>query len=222
MDAAVRAHCDLAAVGDSSDGLYLSTRAQARDLAISILIDVSLSTDAWVEDRRVIDIEKEALLVLAHGLAGCGDDYSIQSFPSHRRHRVWVKTLKHFDEGMNEATERRITALKPGRYTRMGAAIRHTAAALCQRPNRHRLLLVLSDGKPSDCDYYEGRYAIEDTRRAILDARQQELRVFGITIDRDAEHYIAHLFGRGGYAMVHKPEHLSQALPGIYRQIIAS
>ncbi|MCB1856304.1 MAG: hypothetical protein KDI05_15560 [Halieaceae bacterium] len=222
MDAAVRAHCDLAAVGDSSDGLYLSTRAQARDLAISILIDVSLSTDAWVEDRRVIDIEKEALLVLAHGLAGCGDDYSIQSFTSHRRHRVWVKTLKHFDEGMNEATERRITALKPGRYTRMGAAIRHTAAALCQRPNRHRLLLVLSDGKPSDCDYYEGRYAIEDTRRAILDARQQELRVFGITIDRDAEHYIAHLFGRGGYAMVHKPEHLSQALPGIYRQIIAS
>ena len=222
MDAVVRAHCDLTAVGDNSAGLYLSTRAQARDLAISILIDVSLSTDAWVEDRRVIDIEKEALLVLAHGLASCGDDYSIQSFTSHRRHRVWVNTLKSFGERMNAATERRIAALEPGRYTRMGAAIRHTAAELCQRANRHRLLLVLSDGKPSDSDYYEGRYAIEDTRRAILDARQQDLRVFGITIDRDAEHYIAHLFGRGGYAMVHKPEHLSQALPGIYRQLIAN
>lgn len=68
---------------------------------------------------------------------------------------------------MNAATERRIAALEPGRYTRMGAAIRHTAAELCQRANRHRLLLVLSDGKPSDSDYYEGRYAIEDTRRAI-------------------------------------------------------
>lgn len=222
MDAVVRAHCDLAAVGDNSAGLYMSTRAQARDLAISILIDVSLSTDAWVEDRRVIDIEKEALLVLAHGLASCGDDYSIQSFTSHRRHRVWVNTLKTFDEPMNDVTERRIAALKPGHYTRMGAAVRHTAAELSKRPNRHRLLLVLSDGKPNDSDYYEGRYAIEDTRRAILEARRQELKVFGVTIDRDAQSYIAHLFGRGGYAMVHKPEHLSQALPSIYRQIIST
>ncbi|PCJ90460.1 MAG: protein norD [Porticoccaceae bacterium] len=222
MDAVVRAHCDLAAVGDNSAGLYMTTRAQARDLAISILIDVSLSTDAWVEDRHVIDIEKEALLVLAHGLASCGDDYSIHSFTSHRRHRVWVNTLKTFDEPMSEAIERRITGLKPGHYTRMGAAIRHTAAELSKRPNRHRLLLVLSDGKPNDSDYYEGRYAIEDTRRAILDARQKELKVFGITIDQDAQHYIAGLFGRGGYAMVQKPEHLSQALPRIYQQIIST
>ena len=222
MDAVVRARCDIAAVGDSSAGLYMTARAQARDLAVAILIDVSLSTDAWVEDRRVIDIEKEALLVLAHGLASCGDDYSIQSFTSQRRSKVWVDTLKSFDETMSEAIEGRIAALKPGHYTRMGAAIRHTAAALGKRPNRHRLLLVLSDGKPSDSDYYEGRYAIEDTRRAILDARQQELKVFGITIDRDAQDYIGHLFGRGGYAMVHKPEHLSLALPGIYRQIISS
>ena len=222
MDAVVRAQCDLAAVGDASAGVYMSARAQARDLAIAILIDVSLSTDAWVEDRRVIDIEREALLVLAHGLATCGDDYSIQSFTSQRRQRVWVNTLKSFDERMCEVTERRIAALKPGHYTRMGAAIRHTAAELAKRPNRHRLLLVLSDGKPSDSDYYEGRYAIEDTRRAIMDARQQELKVFGVTIDRDAHDYIAHLFGRGGYAMVHKPEHLAMALPGIYRQIVAT
>ena len=222
MDAVVRAHCDLAAVGQNSAGLYMTTRAQARDLAVTILIDVSLSTDAWVEDRRVIDIEKEALLVLAHGLATCGDDYSIQSFTSHRRHRVWVNTLKSFDEPMNELTERRIAALKPGHYTRMGAAIRHAAVELGKRPNRHRLLLVLTDGKPNDSDYYEGRYGIEDTRRAIMDARRQELKVFGVTIDRDAQDYIGQLFGRGGYAMVHKPEHLSQALPGIYRQIISN
>lgn len=222
MDAVVRAHCDFAAVGEHSTGLYMATRAQARDLAIAILIDVSLSTDAWVEDRRVIDIEKEALLVLAHGLASCGDDYSIQSFTSQRRHRVWVNTLKSFDEPMNETTERRIAALKPGHYTRMGAAIRHAAAELSKRPNRHRLLLVLSDGKPNDSDYYEGRYAIEDTKRAIMGARQQELKVFGVTIDRDAQQYIGHLFGRGGYAMVQKPEHLAQALPAIYQQIIAN
>ncbi len=222
MDAVVRAHCDFAAVGDSSDGLYMSTRPQARDLAVAILIDVSLSTEAWVADRRVIDIEKEALLVLAHGLASVGDDYSIHSFTSRLRQRVWVNTVKTFDEDMSETIERRIAALKPGHYTRMGPAIRHAAFELAKRPNRHRLLLVLSDGKPSDNDYYEGRYAIEDTRRAILDARQQELKVYGVTIDQDAQDYIAHLFGRGSYALVHKPEHLSQALPGIYRQIVAT
>ena len=81
---------------------------------------------------------------------------------------------------------------------------------------------MISDGKPNDSDYYEGRYAVEDTRRAILEARQQELTVFGITIDRDAQQYIAHIFGRGRYAMVHKPEHLSLALPRIYQQLVAT
>lgn len=120
---------------------------------------------------------------------------------------------------MVEQVERRIRALEPGRYTRMGPAIRHCTALLAERPQRHRLLLVISDGKPNDTDYYEGRYAIEDARRAILDARQQEVRVFGITVDRDAQAYVPRLFGRGSWAMVNRPEHLPQALPAIYRKI---
>ncbi|WP_280554182.1 VWA domain-containing protein [Halomonas sp. 25-S5] len=222
MDAVIRARCDLAATGESSDRLYVDTRTQARDLAVSILVDVSLSTEAWLQDRRVLDVAKEALLVLGHGLAGCGDDYSIHSFTSQRRHKVWVKTLKDFDEPMGDRVSRRIAALKPGSYTRMGPAIRHLTGQLAERPNRHRLLLMLTDGKPNDNDYYEGRYGIEDTRKAVLEARRQEVKVFGVTIDREAGQYIPHLFGRGGYAIVQRPEHLSLALPGIYRQIIAS
>lgn len=221
MDAVVRARCDLAATGAAGDRLYQATRTQARDLAVSVLVDVSLSTEAWLEDRRVLDVAKEALLVLAHGLAGCGDDYAIHSFTSQRRHRVWVSTIKDFDEAMGEPVSRRISALRPGRYTRMGPAIRHVTGILGRRPNRNRLLLLLSDGKPNDTDYYEGRYGIEDTRRAVREARRQEVRVFGVTIDRDAAEYVPHLFGRGGYAMVQRPEHLAAALPGIYRQIIA-
>ncbi|WP_346795934.1 protein norD [Halomonas sp. Bachu 37] len=222
MDAVIRSRCDLAATGEASDRLYQASRTQARDLAVSILIDVSLSTEAWLEDRRVLDVAKEALLVLGHGLAGCGDDYAIHSFTSHRRHRVWVNTLKGFDEPMGDRVSRRIAALKPGHYTRMGPAIRHLSGELAKRPNRHRLLLLLTDGKPNDTDYYEGRYGIEDTRKAVLEARREEVRVFGVTIDREAGRYIPHLFGRGGYAIVQRPEHLSLALPGIYRQIIAT
>ncbi|MBB3190368.1 nitric oxide reductase activation protein NorD [Halomonas cerina] len=222
MDAVIRSRCDLAATGEASDRLYLASRTQARDLAVSILVDVSLSTEAWLEDRRVLDVAKEALLVLGHGLAGCGDDYAIHSFTSQRRHKVWVNTLKAFDEPMGERVSRRIAALKPGSYTRMGPAIRHLAGQLAERPNRHRLLLLLTDGKPNDNDYYEGRYGIEDTRKAVLEARRQEVKVFGVTIDREAGEYIPRLFGRGGYAIVARPEHLSLALPGIYRQIIAT
>lgn len=222
MDAVIRSRCDLAATGEASDRLYQASRTQARDLAVSILVDVSLSTEAWLEDRRVLDVAKEALLVLGHGLAGCGDDYAIHSFTSHRRHRVWVNTLKSFDEPMGARVSRRIAALKPGHYTRMGPAVRHLSQALGKRPNRHRLLLLLTDGKPNDTDYYEGRYGIEDTRKAVLEARREEVRVFGVTIDREAGRYIPHLFGRGGYAIVQRPEHLSLALPSIYRQIIAS
>lgn len=222
MDAVIRSRCDLAATGEASDRLYLASRTQARDLAVSILVDVSLSTEAWLQDRRVLDVAKEALLVLGHGLAGCGDDYAIHSFTSQRRHKVWVNTLKEFDEPMSERVSRRISALKPGSYTRMGPAIRHLTKQLSERPNRHRLLLMLTDGKPNDNDYYEGRYGIEDTRKAVLEARRQEVRVFGVTIDREAGQYIPHLFGRGGYAIVQRPEHLSLALPGIYRQIIAT
>lgn len=222
MDAVIRARCDLAATGESSDRLYLDTRTQARDLAVSILVDVSLSTEAWLDDRRVLDVAKEALLVLGHGLDGCGDDYSIHSFTSQRRHKVFVNTLKEFDEPMSARVTRRISALKPGSYTRMGPAIRHLTGELAKRPNRHRLLLMITDGKPNDNDYYEGRYGIEDTRKAVLEARREEVRVFGVTIDRQAGQYIPRLFGRGGYAIVERPEHLSLALPSIYRQIIAT
>jgi nitric oxide reductase NorD protein len=219
MDAVVRAHCDLAATGTASDGLYLASLPRSRDLTVDILVDISLSTDAWLEDRRVIDVAREALLALAHGLALSGDDYAIHCFTSRRREQVWVSTLKSFDEIMGERVERRIQALEPGHYTRMGPAIRHCTELLAQRPQRHRLLLMLSDGKPNDTDYYEGRYAIEDTRRAILDARQQEVQVFAVTVDREAETYLPRLFGRGGWAMVSRPEHLSQALPAIYRRV---
>nr|WP_241262978.1 VWA domain-containing protein [Parahaliea mediterranea] len=218
-DAVVRAYCDQVATGVPAEHLYLAARPQARDLAVNVLVDNSLSTEAWLEDRRIIDVSREALWVLAHGLARCGDDYAIATFTSHRRHRVRINHIKTFQEQTGARVDRRIAALEPGSYTRMGPAIRHATFELAQRPNRHRLLLLISDGKPNDTDYYEGRYAIEDTRRAVLDARQQQIRVFAITIDREAGQYIPRLFGRGAYAMVRRPENLVAALPRLYRQI---
>lgn len=193
---------------------------QARDLAMATLVDVSLSTDSWIDDRRVLDVEKEALLVLAHGVQACGDEHAIYTFTSRRRQRVNIKRIKAFDEPVSGRTERRIAALEPGLYTRMGAAIRHVSEQLAERANRHRLLLVLTDGKPNDTDHYEGRFAIEDTAQAVREARRKGLTVFGVTVDAEARQYFPAIFGRGGYAIVARPAGLANALPLLYRQLI--
>ncbi|RAI39330.1 nitric oxide reductase activation protein NorD [Rhodoplanes roseus] len=220
LDALVRARCDLRAGGAGSDRVHLAVRPQGHDLAVTLLVDVSLSTDAWVDGRRVLDVEKEALLVLAHGLSACGDRHSILTFTSRRRSWVRIETVKDFSEPMSRTVERRIGALKPGYYTRIGTAVRHAAAQLAQEPSRKKLLLVLTDGKPNDVDHYEGRFAVEDTRKAVQEARRLGTTVFGVTIDATAQSYFPTLFGRGGYAIVGDIGKLPAALPAIYRQLV--
>jgi len=220
LDAVVRARSDLAAGGQGSDRIHLASRPQAHDLAVTILVDVSLSTDAWFDNRRVLDVEKEALTVLAHGLAACGDSHSILTFTSRRRSWVRVETVKDFGEPMGHGVEARIAALKPGFYTRIGPAIRHAAAKLREQPNRRKLLILLTDGKPNDVDHYEGRFALEDSRRAVMEARRTGVSVFGVTVDREAQAYVPALFGRNGYAIVGNIARLPAALPAIYRGLV--
>lgn len=220
MDALVRARTDLAGSGAGSDRVYLATRNQTRDLAIAILVDTSFSTDSWIDGRRVLDVEKAALTALAFSLEICGDPFAILNFSSHKRRSVSVSTVKSFTERLDAKVRRRIAALRPGAYTRIGTAIRHVTTLLEARTERHRLLILLSDGKPNDLDHYEGRYAVEDTRMAVREARRRRLALFAVTVDRRAESYIPRIFGRGGYAMVGHLGRLPEALPAIYRQLV--
>jgi nitric oxide reductase NorD protein len=218
-DALVRSACELKACGYSSEHVYIQHRKQERDLSVLVLVDVSLSTDAWIENRRVLDVEKEALTVFSHALAACGDSFSIQTFTSKRRANVRLETIKAFDEKFGDQAVARIGAMKPGYYTRIGAAVRHCAKLLNERPNRHRLLLIITDGKPNDIDHYEGRYALDDTRKSIQEARRLGLKVFGVTVDRKAQDYFPYLFGRGCFAIVSHLNQLTASLPRLYRHL---
>lgn len=226
-DRAIRSRVDLIAAGEGDDRVWLQNRAEKRDLAVAILLDVSRSTEAAVpghghEGRSVIDIEREALAALAWGLDACGDDFAIDAFSSLKRHRVYVQTAKRFGEPMSATVEARIAGLKPGHHTRLGAAIRHASAGLAREARRRRLLLVITDGKPNDLDHYEGRHGIEDSRKAIGEARRMGHAVFGITVDRDGKSWFPRLFGQGGFAVIPHPEKLTQALPQIYRQLVGA
>lgn len=220
IEAAVEARVELAATGRHSDRVYRSSRSQERDLAVSILLDASRSTESHVGGRQVIDIAREALIALAWGLDAAGDETQIAAFSSLRRDRVFMRTCKGFDERMGTAVEARIAGLRPGHYTRLGAALRHASAVLAERPRQRRLLLVLTDGKPNDLDHYEGRHGIEDTHMAVREARRRGQSVFGITIDTRSHATFARIFGSGGFVVIPEPEKLTAALPQLYRQLV--
>lgn len=221
MDATVRSEVDRMAIGEGNERVWLQSRPEARDLAVSILLDVSRSTESGVTGRAVIDIEREALDALAWGLDACGDDFAIHAFSSLKRDRVYVQRCKGFDEPMGPLVEQRIGSLRPGFYTRMGAAIRHAAADLSTQTSKRRLLLVITDGKPNDLDHYEGRHGIEDTAMAVREARRAGHSVYGVTVDRTGKSWFARMFGRGCFAIVPDPDKLIYALPQIYRQLVA-
>lgn len=204
-------------------GLYEATRKARRELAALLLIDVSGSTDGWISSgRRVIDVERESLLLVCLAMQSLGEAYSVLAFSGEGPGGVVVRTVKSFQESYGEAVALRIAGLEPERYTRAGAAIRHASALLMREPAAHRLLLILSDGKPNDMDEYDGRYGVEDMRQAVTEARLQGIFPFCLTIDRHTASYLPGVFGAHQYAILHRPELLPAALLGWLRRLVQS
>lgn len=216
LDAWVRFNTDQMGHGGLHSDMppvYIRHAKSERSLSTLLLADLSLSTDAYATpEARVIDVIRDALYVFGEALSATGDPFAMWGFSSVRRQHIRLQHLKSFDEAWNGTTQARVGAIKPGYYTRMGAAIRHATLQLSERPERRRLLMLLTDGKPNDLDIYEGRYGIEDTRQAIHEAHAAGLSPFCVTIDEAGHDYLPLLFGRQGYALVHRPQDLVNRL----------
>ncbi|MCB1645552.1 MAG: VWA domain-containing protein [Pseudomonadales bacterium] len=209
-------HCPLDA------NLFRDFRETERDLSCLLLADVSLSTDAHVNnEQRVLDVIKDSLYLFSEALSVTGDQFAVYGFSSLRRNNVRFHQIKEFSEPLSDSVRGRIAALSPGYYTRMGAAIRYATQLLEARPARQKLLLILTDGKPNDLDLYEGRYGIEDTRVAATNARKRGLRTFCVTVDRKGADYLPSLFGSNSYLQVRNASELPRKLPGLYAQLTA-
>ena len=177
---------------------------------------MSNSTEGWVGLAI-----KEALVLLGEALEAVGDSFGMYGFSGMRRSRSELYHVKHPDEAYGPFVQQRIAAIMPREYTRMGPPIRHLTRKLMASPSKVRLLVVISDGKPEDYDDYKGQYAIEDTRKALLEAKGCGVNPFCITIDKAAHEYLAHMFGRGNYIFVNDVKRLPQKMADMYRLLTA-
>jgi nitric oxide reductase NorD protein len=222
LSAYVESVADARGCGRPSSRIYQERMPRWRDVAVAVLVDTSRSTEAWVGEQRVIAIARDSMLVLAEALAALREDFGLFAFASDSRLRVLCYPLKPFSERYDQSSRQRILALKPAQYTRMGAAIRHVGVRLEERSPTRKLLLVLTDGRPHDpVDGYEGRYALEDTRRALAELHARGIQCFGLTIDRRGAEYLPHLFGAGHYAVLSDARALPRVLPTLYARITA-
>lgn len=221
LDAYLRFASDRAAGSLAhGDNLYRRMDSGSRDLACLLMADLSLSTDTWINDQhRVIEVIRDSLFLFNESLMATGDPFAIYGFSSRKRDPVRVHQIKTFDEPGTAEVRGRIQAIKPGYYTRMGAAVRHASLELGKRSEGRRLLLLLTDGKPNDLDLYEGRYGIEDTRNAIQETRRQGLEPFCVTIDQKGSDYLPYLFGSEGYVVIRNPAELPARLPMLYARM---
>lgn len=223
LEAFIDSYTDYAAGLAMAQGLYQSYRTARRDMAIVLLIDISGSTDGWISaDKRVIDVEREALLLVSIALQGLQEPCAIMGFSGEGPQGVTIRPIKAFDEPYRFEVARRIAALEPEHYTRAGAALRHATASLMRHAARHRLLLLLSDGKPNDVDDYEGRYGVEDMRQAVTEARLQGIQPFCLTIDRQAANYLPAIFGAHHYALLPKPQLLPAVLLEWMKRLVST
>jgi hypothetical protein len=220
---------DRRADGQQSDRIYTKRLRRRRDVAVSFLLDQSSSTARTIgrhplqpytrPGRRIIEIEKEGLVLMSEALEAVGDVYAINGFTSEGRRNVKFYVVKDFDEKYSDEVKRRIGGINYQNNTRLGAAIRHATAKLAKQDARTRLLIVLSDGRPYDHDYGDARYAREDTREALRQAKNEGITPFCITIDRESESELKDLYGEIGYTIIDDVLTLPERLPGIYRRL---
>ncbi|RGP38985.1 nitric oxide reductase activation protein NorD [Pseudotabrizicola alkalilacus] len=219
LDALIAAQVAIRTTGQGSDRIFRNLRHVERDLSVAILMDCSRSTESVVGSRSIIDTTREALAALAGGIDAAGDRLAIWGFSSLRRDRVFLTRCKGFDDSMTPEVTARIGGMRPGHYTRLGAAIRHASAQLAQETSARKLVLVLTDGKPNDLDHYEGTHGIEDSHMAVREARRAGQAVHGVVVDADGQDWFARIFGRAGFTLLPDPARLGRALPDIYRSL---
>ena len=218
LEATITAAIDLRAGLTPSPNVYARLERRWRDLTVLVLIDASQSTNDIVKaaGRSVLELERDATSLLAHAMDGMGDPFAIHAFCSDTREDVHYYRLKDFDTLWGTLAKRRLAGVTGRFSTRMGAALRHAGRDLAACQSYRKLLLLVSDGEPSDVDIADRRYLVEDARRAVLSLQHQGIDLFCVGLDAGGDSYLTRIFGRSNVIQLDRIERLPEKLPLLY------
>lgn len=191
---------------------------RSRDLSVLLLLDGSQSTADRVcgGSYSVLDVERQAAALLAHAMSELGDPFAIAAFASDGRENVHYFRVKDFSKPYDASAQANLAGLRSSLSTRLGAAMRHAGSALAQQRSYRRLLLVVTDGQPSDLDVTDERYLVEDARKATHELRRMGIDTFCVGLDTGADDYLDRIFGKRNAVRIRSIERLPELLPNLY------
>jgi hypothetical protein len=218
LDALIEAGVMMRAGIMPDDKVHRSSAPLERDIAVAVLIDVSMSTADRIEPDgpSILDVERTAVAVLAEAMAALGERFCLMAFSSDGREDVRVTTVKGIGEAYGPACKARLVGLTPDASTRLGAALRHAGAALAPIRSHRKLVIALTDGEPSDVDVPDPADLVEDARRAVLELRGQGIDAFGVTLDPQGVGSGPVVFGRANHMPARRLEDLPRRLSDLY------
>jgi nitric oxide reductase activation protein len=191
-----------------------------RDLAVLLLLDLSQSTaDRDRQGRDILGVEREAAMILATALQEAGDAIAVDGFNSDGRERVQYVRIKGFDEPMDRVVQARLAGLRSSHSTRLGTALRHAGSDLAARRAFRRVLLVLTDGEPSDIDVQDPRYLAEDAKRVVLQLRRRGIDTFAFGMGNGSFHFMDQIFGERRSLRVPRVDVLPARLLHLYSEL---
>ena len=201
--------------------VYIKRDKRDRDVTTAFVVDMSSSTDRKIDGRkRIIDIEKEALLLMCEALEAIRDEYAIYGFSGSGREDCEFYVVKELGERYDDRIKGRIGGIYARQKTRMGPALRHATRRLAAADSNVKLMILLTDGKPYDSDtYQDNTYAQEDTKMALREARREKIHLFCVTVDREGADYLPHMYSDANFVVVDDVRTLPQKLPQLYRRL---
>ena len=218
IDTLVDWYADLKSGRRPSDHIYLSKRKKEPDLAVLFLLDMSLSTDSYADGNRVLDVERQAVILFGEVLAEYQVDFAVSGFYSKTRNNCVYHSLKDFGENWTKGKQK-LGSLEPQGYTRIGPALRHSQTLIAKHSARQKWVILLSDGKPNDYDKYEGKYGIADVKQALREMHEAHINTYAIAIESIARYYLPQMFGQNHYNILSHPDKLIPSLAMLYRRI---
>ncbi len=217
LDVAIRSLIDFKSGSQPDVRINMSHRTDGRNIAVMLLLDLSqsLNEKAAGSDQTILQLSQEAVSLLAWSIEQLGDPFAIAGFHSNTRHDVRYLHIKGYGEHWDDEVKGRLAAVEAGYSTRMGAAMRHAAHYLQAQKADKKLMLILTDGQPSDVDVADERLLIEDARQSVKELDGQGIFTYCINLDPKADAYVSDIFGKQ-YTVIDHIAHLPEQLPKLF------